>query len=755
MKAWLRGFLYSFPIQLLFLHFRKYQILLLFWFILFSTVGGRFMHPFGADSLYLAPEYLGNVNSISMAIVGMAVGMFIMSWNISTFILFSRHFQFLAATTNPFLKYCLNNAIIPIIFLGFYFWKTYEFTHYKELIRNTEILVLAGGFFAGLILVIAFSFYYFFRADRSILRRMLPVITNPGEYITHLRPEQETYHHQSLIRVEWYFDSPIHLRPCRDVRHYTPQFVDSLFKRHHFAAIICIFAAFLFLIIIGFFLESPFFQIPAAASITIFFSILIGVAGAFTYFLQSWSIPYLVILVLLLNFFYKIDWIDPRNKGYGLNYNNKTERPAYSRQGLLSICTPEKKTADSLNMVSILENWKKNQGVEKPLFVVMNTSGGGHRSATFTVSMLQHLDSITQGRIMKKIFLINGASGGMIGATFFRELFLQKQSGKNINLQDKQYVEDIGSDLLNPLFSSFVARDLIAPAQKFKVNQFTYVKDRGYAFEEKMNANTRGYLDKQVKDYAADEKAANIPLIFFNSVITRDSRKMIISTQPVSFMMQGWQDPSRIPEMDPDAVDFGAFFSKQNPYDLRILTALRMNATFPVVLPNVWLPSNPVIDVMDAGLRDNYGQETSLRFLETFHDWLDKNTSGVLILQIRDRSPGGWDSPYLSDDITDHFTKPFLLLQHNWFKMMEYFQDDMLSYYSEHPGRDIHKILFQYAADKEENKAALNFHLSRRERIDIMASVNSFSNQKSFRQLLALLDVEKNPKPAATVTTGH
>jgi hypothetical protein len=750
MKAWLRGFLYSFPIQLLFLHFRKYQVLLMFWFILFSTVGGQFMHTFGADSLYLAPEYLGNVNSISMAIVGMSIGMFIMSWNISTFILFSRHFQFLAATTNPFLKYCVNNAIIPIIFLGFYFFKTYEFTHFKELIRNTEIIVLAGGFIAGLVLVLAFSFYYFFRADRSILRRMMPVITNPGEYITHLRPVQETYHHQSLIHVEWYFDSPIHLRPCRDVRHYTPQFVDSLFKRHHFAAIICIFAAFLFLIIIGFFLESPFFQIPAAASITIFFSILIGVAGAFTYFLQSWSIPYLVVLVLLLNFFYKIDWIDPRNKGYGLNYNNKTERPAYSREGLLSLCSPEKKTADSLNMISILENWKRNQGVEKPLFIVMNTSGGGHRSATFTVSMLQYLDSITQGRIMKKIFLVNGASGGMMGATYFRELYLQKLKGKNINLQDKQYVDDIGSDLLNPLFSSFVARDLIAPAQKFKVNQFAYVKDRGYAFEEKMNANTRGYLDKQLKDYAVDEKAANIPLIFFNSVITRDSRKMIISTQPVSFMMQGWQDPIKLPEMDPDAVDFAAFFAKQNPFDLRILTALRMNATFPVVLPNVWLPSNPVIDVMDAGLRDNYGQETTLRFLESFNDWLEKNTSGVLILQIRDRSPGGWDSPYLSDDITDHFTKPFLLLQHNWFKMMEYFQNDMLSYYSERPGRNIHKILFQYAADKEENKAALNFHLSRRERLDVIASVNSFSNRKSFNQLLALLEVEKNSTPATT-----
>jgi hypothetical protein len=79
------------------------------------------MKTFGADSLFLAPEYLGNVNSFSSAIVGMSVGMFIMSWNIATFILFSKHFRFLAATTNPFLKYCINNAVTPILFLVFYF----------------------------------------------------------------------------------------------------------------------------------------------------------------------------------------------------------------------------------------------------------------------------------------------------------------------------------------------------------------------------------------------------------------------------------------------------------------------------------------------------------------------------------------------------------------------------------------------------------------------------------------------------------
>jgi hypothetical protein len=111
----------------------------------------------------------------------------------------------------------------------------------------------------------------------------------------------------------------------------------------------------------------------------------------------------------------------------------------------------------------------------------------------------------------------------------------------------------------------------------------------------------------------------------------------------------------------------------------------------------------------------------------------------VLVIQIRDRQGGGWEVPYVSDDISDHITKPFLLLQHNWFKMMEYFQNDMLSYYSTQSGNPIYKTVFQYAADNEENKAALNFHLTNREEKDIMSSVHSAWNQKSFQQITRLL----------------
>ncbi len=744
MKAWLRGFYHSFPVQLVFLHFRKYQVLLLFWFILFSTVNGSFMKTFGADSLYLGPEYLGNVNSFSMAIVGMSVGMFIMSWNIATFILFSRHFRFLAATTNPFLKYCINNAVIPALFIIFYFIKAYQYDHYKELISVSEVLILFGGFLAGLIFILAASFIYFFRADRSILRKMMPLISNPQSYIVHLQTIKEVYHGAPLINVKNYFETPLKLRPVRDVSHYTDNFVESIFKRHHFAAIISVFAAFIFLVGIGFLLDYAFFQLPAAASITIFFSILIGVAAAVTYFLQSWSIPYLLGLLVLLNIFYKSDWIDPRNKAYGINYWNTDQRPSYSREGLLALCNKDSVEADRQNMIGILNAWKQKQDTGKPLLVLINTSGGGHRSATFTMSVLQHLDSTTKGKILKSTFLINGASGGMIGAAYFRELYLQKLKGKNIRLQDTQYVDDIAGDLLNPLFTSFFARDLIAPAQKFSVGTYRYVKDRGYAFEQKLNDNTRGYLNKQLKDYVADEKAANIPLMFFNSVITRDSRKMMICTQPLRFMMRAPMDTTHLPATDPDAVDYVSFFAKQDPYNIRILSAMRMNATFPIVLPNVWLPSNPVIDVMDAGLRDNYGQETTLRFLTCFEDWIKENTGGVLILQIRDRAAGAWEHPYLTDNIGDHATKPFLLLQHNWFKMMEYAQNDMLHYYTARSGFPVYKIAVQYANGDEENKAALNFHLTKREKKDIIQSVHSPANQQSFDVLQKLLSGQAN-----------
>ncbi len=223
------------------------------------------------------------------------------------------------------------------------------------------------------------------------------------------------------------------------------------------------------MIVIGFWLDNPLFQLPAAAGITLFFAILIAVSGAFTYFLQSWSIPAIVVIFLILNVLYRYGIIDPTNKAYGLDYAKKEDRPQYSQESLMALCSPSHVEADKENMIAILEKWKAKQDSPKPVMFIINTSGGGNRSATFTMNVLQRLDSLSHGELMKKTFLITGASGGMLGAAYFRNWKRKKRNGRPINLQSKQYVDDISSDLLNSLFTSFVARDMAAPAQKFKV----------------------------------------------------------------------------------------------------------------------------------------------------------------------------------------------------------------------------------------------------------------------------------------------
>jgi hypothetical protein len=744
MKIFLRGLYHSFPIQLFLLHFKKYQVLLIFWFVLFSTVNGTFMKSFGADSLYLAPEYLGKVNALSAAFVGVSIGIFIMSWNITTFILFSRHFRFLATTSNPFLKYCINNGIIPLLFLLFYFSKATRFAGIKELMTTGEIALLVAGFIGGLILIISISFFYFFRADKTIIRRLTPVISNPQLFKAQFRKGDDRLTQSRLVKVEWYLNSLFTLKKVRDVSHYSREFVETIFSRHHFAAVLSIFVAFIFLIGLGFWLDDPLFQLPAASGITLFFAILIAVSGAFSYFMQSWSIPVLVLLFFVLNLLYRYNIIDPSNKAYGLSYDNKDHRPAYTRENLLALSSPEKTAQDKENMIRVLERWKARQENKKPVMFIINTSGGGNRSATFTMNVLQYLDSLSDGELMRRTAFITGASGGMLGAAYFRELCREREKGKKLRLQDDQYVDDISGDLLNALFTSFVARDLASPAQKFNVNGYEYVKDRGYAFEQKLNENTHGLLNIQLRHLYDDEASAHTPLMLFSSVITQDSRKLLISTQPMSFLMKPVYDTNKLSEIEPDAVDYQSMFAGQNPMNLRLLTALRMNATFPYVLPNVWLPTDPVIDVMDAGLRDNYGLETTIRFLQVFRHWIRENTSGVVLLQIRDRKIAGWE-PYESDNITEIATKPMLLLQHNWYKMQEYSQADLLCLSQEIFGQQFYKLSFTYLPKKEDARAALNFHLTRSEKLDINEALFSTNNQQSFQFFKELLKPRTNP----------
>jgi hypothetical protein len=713
---------------------------LLFWFILFSTVNGTFMQRFGGHMLYLYPEYLDKVSALSFALVGVSIGIFVLSWNITTFILHSKHLKFLATTTQPFLKYCINNGILPLAFLIFYFIKALAFNRGQELLPAFKILMLAGGFMFGFITSLSIGLFYFFGADKTIYRLMPISIKEELQRHKNRYEKINARKERGIMRVHWYLSATMKLRRPRSVRHYTSAFIEGIFKQHHLAALFSILMAFLSLIFIGYFLDNIYFQIPAAASITVFFAILIAVAGAFSYFLQSWAIPAVIISLLGINYLYKQNILDPRNKAYGIDYASKDSMPEYNRDALIALASPYNQQKDSLRFINALNTWKKRQSDEKPVFIIVCASGGGSRAASFTLDVLQNLDSMTNGKLMSLSFLFSGASGGMIGAAWYRELYVRKLQGQLKNPNQEAYANDISGDLLNPLFTSFVARDLLAPPQRFTYKNQQYIKDRGYAFEQKLSENTHGWLNKSLQDYRQLEDSALIPRVLINTVITRDGRKMIIGTRPARFLMQPFVNPANDRLSDPDAVDFMSYFHRQQPGNLGMLSALRMNATFPYVLPNVWLPTKPVIDVMDAGFRDNTGVESGTRFLFYFRQWLKENTSKVVMIQIRDKIQGGWESPYVSDNFLDFMVRPALLTQNNLFQFQEYAQLRELEWFHALYGDGFNRVVFEYQPINKDAAATLSFHLTQREKKDLKASIRRPENAKAFERVISIIE---------------
>lgn len=211
---------------------------------------------------------------------------------------------------------------------------------------------------------------------------------------------------------------------------------------------------------------------------------------------------------------------------------------------------------------------------------------------------------------------------------------------------------------------------------------------------------------------------------------------MMICTQPVSFLMRPLPDSARGITAEPDAVDYASFFSKQDPYNLRLLTALRMNATFPYVLPNVWLPSRPVIDVMDAGMRDNYGQEMNFRFVHTFREWIRDHTAGVVLLQIRDHVKAEKAVQKRTNGLSDIFFKPLEALQNNIYYVQDYYQESMMSYLSQ--DINLRRLVFMYDPPKNLPNASLNFHLTTEEKRSVIQSLSNEQIKGQLKQLQQL-----------------
>lgn len=750
MRQRLLDIYYSFPVQLLRVHFRSNLLFVVLWLVLVLMMSGQLGQRVGLLFLFLDPEYLGRVNFWSYLFVGIAFGSFFMSWNLTIYLLNAHHFPFLASLSRPFTKFCINNGLLPLAFFVYYLGMIVFFGKSFEGLSFQTILIHCSGLICGVILLVAVLSVYFSATNHDIFyyvrRKRMP---HPYQESGHIAPGRRKIDIEYVKQLDnrWkvhtYLGETLKPRLVRSVAHYDTHLLLNIFKQNHLNALVLQLLGMLALMSLGLVVNNVWFRIPAAASIFVLISVITAITGAITYWFDEWRALIFIFLLAGVNYLTSFDHFKMPNRAYGLHYDNT---PAtYSVEHFRHIIASEQVPDDIRHTQHILDSWsrrvqKNGNSREKPKLVVLCASGGGLRSTVWTMQVMKTADSLLSGRLLNHTVLITGASGGMLGMAYLRELYLRKQQGENINLYDETHIEDLSQDLLNSLAFTLISNDLFLPWATMNIDGQKMPKDRAYIFEQQLGENACGMLNKRLGDYAEPERDALIPLLFLTPSVVNDGRRMIISPQGVSYMMSAPMAYHNPQALEVDAVDFGNVFKQQNAQNLRFLSALRMNATYPYLLPNVHLPSAPEIEVMDAGFRDNYGMMSATRFLQVFREWIKEHTSGVVVVQISSSELIEEIPASSRTGVISALGNP-LGIAGKLFTVQEFEHGNsigLLHDLLEPVSLEVIRFIY-YPASRERLTASVSFHLTRQEKTDILRAIQQPDNRQSLQKLKGLL----------------
>lgn len=742
-----RKIYYSFFFRLIMLDFKKNLILVFFWLFVFGVITSNVAPNYGVAYLFLGPEYFNKISFLSYFIMGFACGGFIMAYNIASFIKNAYRFPFLASLRYPFMKYCLNNFTLPLFFMVLYCFEVYFFLKVEETMPASRILLMLLAILSGLAFFLFIAFSYFFKGNRDMFKlygiQQKEVISSriPTQVISGERNPQLTKESRDWY-VETYFSTPVSIRLVRSVKHYKKEMLKDVIRQNHHVAFLFQMITIVSLLGLGFLGEINAFEIPAGASVLLLLSVFIMLYSSFYRWWGGWSIPVFIVFLLLFNYLHRIDIIS-NDRIFGLNYN--TVQANYCYDSLKKVDSQEDfYEQDVKNTIEILNKWKaKNTSTDnpnkKPKIVFVNTSGGGLRAALWTFYTMQYADSLLEGELLSKTHLISGSSGGMIGAAYIRELYLQKQNNEIESYYLKKYLTNVSNDILNPIAFKIATSEWLFPMQRFMLDGVNHPKDRAYAFENRLKENTENALTKRLGDYEATEQNSTIPMMVFSPSVVNDGRKMLISPIGISYLTQNIKTTKTNYIKLYDAIEYSRFFKKQDASKTLFTSVLRMSATFPYISPIVSLPSEPRIEIMDAGLRDNFGWTTSMRFIKTFNDWIAENTSGIVIIQIRDKHKNSPIEKNPSQTLMESLSRPMGAFYSNLFDVQDFNHNQelqLLDYWCKSP---VEVIDLQLRNDKDDH-ISLSWHLTNKEKKKVLSSIYTPENQYAIKRLKELLE---------------
>ena len=728
----LENIYHSFPVKLVAVHLKYNQSLLIFWVVLYAIVEGSFGRLVGVPYLFLDPVYMQKVNFWSFMIMGVVLAGFSMAFNITSYILDGFRFPFLGTLPRPFSHFCLNNAVIPGGFLVFYMVRIIVFQWQVE---STAFGVILGdllGLLFGYLVMLFLMFFYFSRTNRDIFKVL--AVRADKKKKPHRSKRNAFRKLRRLRRTPVKVDSYLSLKfrffsTKRFEAYYDRIAILRVFNQNQRNAIRIELLIFIVVILLGLFKTVPRFQIPAASSGVLLLTMIVMFTGAVNYWFRYWSLAFIVLLFFVLNFTYQSGLLSSMYKAYGLDY--QVPKADYNLKVLERINSPGIIEEDKSHTLEILGHWKSKFTGNKPPMVLITSSGGGQRSALWTMNVLQHADSVLEGRLMEHTVLMTGASGGLIGASYYRDLFLDKTRGVGVDPNAGHHLDKIASDVLNPVVFTLLVNDIFIKFQSFTYAGQRYRQERGYAFEEKLIENLEGRLSRKLSDYEEEEFNGRIPMVLITPTIVNDGRKLYISPQPVSYFNIGMEDGS----IKKQGVDFRSLLKEQHADSLRFMTALRMNATFPYITPNVSLPTQPTVQVVDAGVSDNYGVSDALTFLYVFRDWIMEHTSKVILVSIRDSAKEEPIASLQAESLADKLFSPLQGVYSNWGQVQTVKNEKnyglLKSIFKDH----LQRVEFEYKSSSKEKRASLSWRLMKAEKDDVLRAIGSEFNQHSLHTL--------------------
>lgn len=724
---------------------------MLFWILLITISSNSFAVAYGGPYLFLDPEYMGKVSAVSYLILGFAVGGFIMTWNTCFYMLNSFRFKFLVSLARPFVNFCFNNLIIPILYNTIYLATLYGFLKDQKIPFKTIILYMSS-FLAGQLLMIILVVIYFTLFNKNVERFLKGLTEKTKEkfkenniFLDKLDPERPITD-ASQWPVETYFYGFFRVRYVRNVDHYDKSLVLKILRQHHFNTLLIIVMCIVIIFLYGILLDNSVFRIPAGAALMLIFSVAIAMACVISYWAGGWRVIVFAILVFVLNLISGFDMMMYKHELIGLNY--KKEKLKYNNQSIVDHIKKDEVKSDIINTHSMLRKWYSNvRKVEsgKPYIVFVQSSGGGLRAGYWGMQVLQKLEANTNGRLMNHTVMMSGASGGMIGSAYFRHLYYLQKQGLDIDPLDPKYREDMGEDILNAIFTGLATNDMIFPWQTFNQYGESYRKDRAYWFDKQMLENTKGLMSVKIIDYQSMEEKAQIPMMIFSPTIINDQRILMISATPASYLCFPYTGSNKgtFNYLLPDAVEFMRFFKDGGAENIDLTSAARLNATYPYILPAAYLPTKPEMKIMDAGLRDNHGFNMSTRFVNVFRRWIEKNTSGIIFVQIRsDKKLKKTDEKEEKSTYLNEIFLPFGNIYSNFLTQQDYNTDYFIAQLANSLKVPVHVIPFIYLPQVENKAASMSFHLTDNEKKDIVNAYDNEYNQAMEAKLKQLLKVK-------------